>query len=526
MHMISQKSNLARFDLLPCEFTLTHMNDRLQLLSTLSLTAIAIIISGSTLYNVFSPEGHALLGQSVPVQNAPIYNYTSEQTAQGIIIYANSHNFFSCADIPAIDIDPLGIGNHTSFWVYEFNGNEPPYSGRYHISRKKLSETPSLVSAHTLQTFTAQKRYYVVTERDMAFSCTNGLSSKAYCGDGVISEGEECDTGTGMHTGCDSACAIVTGYQCDGEPSRCSQIIPILPSDDTTAQKAEEQSDSSSSSSQMLQAAPQESSSSSSVSTMFPWTTNEEDDLQEQQHLASATNLYWGQCGPDTEYCIRYVSHKVQGNTVSIRVRVDTDPFDIDQKDYDYVSANLLRRDDNGAWLNVTPIKNDQYWGRSPYPVFERSITVNPGRHMYKVTLHKGRVNTFGIPNNKQILLEEIEFPITIDKPDPDVAIEELHLEYTGAKTEDATVQYTGRISGYVKNRHIGYINWGRGLIPFPIEADGTFDFDVSKKGNNPKGAQYLEYCPVNLMILSPSANTSNPLAGATIYDRKIVCPF
>src|SRR6187455_2346051 len=46
---------------------------------------------------------------------------------------------------------------------------------------------------------------------------------EAFCGDGVIAAGEDCDDDNRSDfDGCDVSCEVEHGYTCDGEPSSCT----------------------------------------------------------------------------------------------------------------------------------------------------------------------------------------------------------------------------------------------------------------------------------------------------------------
>jgi cysteine-rich repeat protein len=60
------------------------------------------------------------------------------------------------------------------------------------------------------------------TEFTLDVTCT-----PIVCGDGTVATTESCDDGDTMDgDGCDSACAVETGYMCTGEPSVCVAITP------------------------------------------------------------------------------------------------------------------------------------------------------------------------------------------------------------------------------------------------------------------------------------------------------------
>jgi cysteine-rich repeat protein len=538
----------------------SHMNDRSVNLGVMGLTLATFIMSGSALYNYFAVDDYSMLRGQVAVSgNAAIYNYSPEEAAQGVTIHAGAHNFFSCNAASTTAITIQNSQHAIRWWAYEFTGNEPPFNGRYYFSSSLLTDNPSLSSSYNLTELVSNKRYYVITEKDLTFRCNEGLSVNAFCGDGEVSPDEECDSGDRDEIGCTKDCTIRTGYTCDGEPSECTRLIPNLPGGDSSSSSSSSlsmttesfpssssspstpSSSSSSTSSPSSASAISESVSSSSSSVYsktYPWTLDATDDAAETQYHNLNNPTRWGRCDRvGIDHCIRYVSYKVSGNSFSLRVRVDLDPHDIDAQKYDFVSSTLWKRDPDGTWTKVTSIKPDQYWGNSPYSVFERSLTSAPGTHVYKVMLHKGRVNAYGISVGQSETIEEIAFSVVIEEPDPDVTIEGLQTEHFNPGGNYERVQFTGTVTGYSKGDHVGCINWGRGLEKFRIADDGTFDVHVSKRvqsgiPGNPGNELFLRtYCPgfpVKLIILGDThtIRTRCALTNATIYDREDVCPF
>jgi len=73
------------------------------------------------------------------------------------------------------------------------------------------------------------------------FSCTGGVLSIGgggpVCGDGTLESPEECDDGdTDNGDGCDSVCAVETGWTCDaGSPTACTEDTVNAESEDIIA---------------------------------------------------------------------------------------------------------------------------------------------------------------------------------------------------------------------------------------------------------------------------------------------------
>ena len=67
-------------------------------------------------------------------------------------------------------------------------------------------------------------------------TCEPGNEDGARCGDGVIDENESCDEGESAASGGCVDCAILEGWECDGEPSECVAIeAPVIQSFLTSA---------------------------------------------------------------------------------------------------------------------------------------------------------------------------------------------------------------------------------------------------------------------------------------------------
>ncbi len=224
------------------------MKTRFQTLGAAVFAFVAVGISATavsnTLYNgaherMLIPNiggGQLLYGQ-VSSGSIPVNDFTAEQGAEGITLPKDSHNFFTCETGGSVGTtvhDLQGI----RAWAYEFRGDEPPFSGKFFVSPGELEANPKYASLNTLDSFEEGRRYYIMNASDLHFQCGDGLSPAGYCGDGVVngfgSGKEECDDGATDdfdHDGCTATCKKEIGYQCSGEPSKCSLLIPTLPGD-------------------------------------------------------------------------------------------------------------------------------------------------------------------------------------------------------------------------------------------------------------------------------------------------------
>ncbi len=172
--------------------------------SSLKQFAVVATVVGISLTALQLPSNSVLRGQS---QDIPVNEFTAQQVADGVVLPADAHNFFTCSTAG------IGIRIHNfidaRFWIYEFTGNEPPFNGEFFISDGELALNPQYGSLDTLESFIGGRRYYVMSAKDMYFKCNEGISLNAYCGDSIVSENEECDDGNNLdNDGCNATCQI------------------------------------------------------------------------------------------------------------------------------------------------------------------------------------------------------------------------------------------------------------------------------------------------------------------------------
>jgi|GEM_PF-2190772 len=223
-------------------------------LSTIGAAAfalVAITVSSTSVYKSYSPSTPVLVppmlsdGRLFTAQTATISinEFTPDQSAQGIVLPKDTHNFFRCTTGGNMSIEANSLGDVRT-WMYEFTGNEPPFNGEFFISAGEIAANSKYDAMNTLQTFSTGKRYYQMGQVDMYFKCDSGLSRGLLpvevCGDGIVSDTEECDDGNSEdHDGCSQSCTTEVGYRCESEPSNCTQIIPMLPSNTSNDTVAE-----------------------------------------------------------------------------------------------------------------------------------------------------------------------------------------------------------------------------------------------------------------------------------------------
>jgi cysteine-rich repeat protein len=137
---------------------------------------------------------HASQGQTPPPLPLPIVTHDPVDTANGVLIQRDVHNFFSCNTPGLIDSpipDPWMPLNR--FWMYEFTGNEPPFDGEFYVSPAEISVNPIYgdPTFNTLMSIAPLTRYYVMTQADMNFSCANGFTMVPSCGDALCTHAED-----------------------------------------------------------------------------------------------------------------------------------------------------------------------------------------------------------------------------------------------------------------------------------------------------------------------------------------------
>ncbi|MDD3896816.1 MAG: DUF4215 domain-containing protein [Candidatus Peribacteraceae bacterium] len=177
------------------------------LLGAFALSALAFFAT------VNVRDGGALLGQAAPTYVPAIHAYTKAQCEKGIVIKANDHNQVRCdgdGAFPAFS-GPVEKNEQVRFWGYEFTGDEPPFHGKFHISKGELHVNPKYGVINKLGTLQRGKAYYFMTEKDLFFRCGEGISYVQACGNGVLEGAEECDDGnTEDGDGCSANCTVET----------------------------------------------------------------------------------------------------------------------------------------------------------------------------------------------------------------------------------------------------------------------------------------------------------------------------
>lgn len=162
------------------------MNTRFQTLGAAAFALIAVTVSGTAVHNVLSPEevaliptidGYSLLGQVNSDNQVEIVEHKISEGGSAILL-ANTHNFVECENTNTQPISQdEGLEENVRFWVYEFTGNEPPFTGDFHISQKEQNINPNLRSLNNLSSFKDGRRYYIMSEKDLFMSCNTGLRS-------------------------------------------------------------------------------------------------------------------------------------------------------------------------------------------------------------------------------------------------------------------------------------------------------------------------------------------------------------
>lgn len=221
------------------------MSDSQKKVGALAVALVATLVTASTLQ-----QGEPLQGQ---VSEIPVNDYNTEQSAAGVTIYKDAHNFVTCTTGGEVPVSEFSLGD-VKAWIYGFLGSEPPFTGPFYISPAQLAVNPNLASINGLTKLVEKQRYYIMAAEDLYFKCGEPLKVKDSCGDffcsadesantcpqdcntcgdGVVYGNEGCDDKGNLDgDGCDATCQIEVGYKCEGEPSQCSLLFPTLPGDD------------------------------------------------------------------------------------------------------------------------------------------------------------------------------------------------------------------------------------------------------------------------------------------------------
>ena len=155
--------------------------------------------------------------------------FTATQAAGGIAIPAMTNTFLKCPDGTRTTIADSDVTKAIRFWAYEYTGTEPPFKGRFFISAAELGVHPAYALLNTLTDLVGGRLYYFMSEKALWFRCGEGVSVAARCGNGAREGAETCDDGnTADGDGCSNACSVEMGYACDGSPSTCHFLIPIV----------------------------------------------------------------------------------------------------------------------------------------------------------------------------------------------------------------------------------------------------------------------------------------------------------
>jgi len=176
-----------------------------------SLFILAIVVS------FFMQDSSASRGQVI---------HTEIDATNGFAIEPNTNVYFTCPQNGVLLGDTMNNGSSYAYWIYEFVGNEPPYTGRYFISDSILS-TRQIPSYNALDTIVAGKMYYVTSQTPLTYRCDTGLLPTPVCGNGTIEGLEICDN----VSGCTHSCTAQTGYSCDATSNTCTVLVPPAPNE-------------------------------------------------------------------------------------------------------------------------------------------------------------------------------------------------------------------------------------------------------------------------------------------------------
>lgn len=215
------------------------MKYRFSSLSATAFALVAVTVSSTAVIRSYAPDdivlvppmlGDGRLFTAQTAANMPINEFTAEEAALGIVLPADSHNFVTCDTGGSVATNNHNLGNVRT-WMYEFTGDEPPFTGDFFISAGELSANSNLSTLNVLNTFNEGKRYYQMGAVEMYFQCGDGLSLTELCGNGTLEGNEQCDDGNTVgKDGCSSICTVEIGYDCTGEQNTCELLVPVLPS--------------------------------------------------------------------------------------------------------------------------------------------------------------------------------------------------------------------------------------------------------------------------------------------------------
>ncbi len=142
---------------------------------------------------------------------------------QEVDIPADTHVYLRYLEGENLPIDQGTEKQGEGKWlVYRFDGTEPPFEApNYFLSAAYKQNNPG---DYGLKQFLPYEFYYIRTDTQMTFSPQTGLYLNAVCGNGIVEDGESCDS----VNGCSDLCKGKLGYWCDATTNSCSFLIPSL----------------------------------------------------------------------------------------------------------------------------------------------------------------------------------------------------------------------------------------------------------------------------------------------------------
>lgn len=149
------------------------------LFSHATAVGIAIAAASGLLALALLPPPRVLfrIGQVTAEPDAHVFH--PEATADGVIVGAGDHNFLTTDGTGTFPLFQSQIQAQSyaalRFWVYEYTGTEPPFTGTFFIDPVSIAEQPDLAPLSTLTEFTRGKWYYVQTNCDLFFKAGEGL---------------------------------------------------------------------------------------------------------------------------------------------------------------------------------------------------------------------------------------------------------------------------------------------------------------------------------------------------------------